>query len=244
MKRLGGLSPSAPPLSTSTVDAAAQQAARDAAAAQAAAQAKAASDARAAAAKAAAAKARAAAAARARAAAAKAQAAHQAQAAAQAQAQAAAQAEAAAQAQAQAAAQAEAAAQAQAAQDAATAAADSFDKEYAKEIAGRILEDVATGDERFLDQPELGASTTMNFLSTDMDNLLGCGIPTVKDQAHYSALVTTLRDFYAKASDQLPDDVTGAAATYTIARQHTSELLTLLNPALGTRHRLPAWSYM
>jgi hypothetical protein len=41
-----------------------------------------------------------------------------------------------------------------------------------------------------------------------------------------------------KAADQLPDDVIGAAATCTVARQATSELLGLLNPVLGTNYKL------
>lgn len=121
---------------------------------------------------------------------------------------------------------------------------DAFDKAYAKVIAGRIVEDVATGDARFMDRPELGAATTMDFLSTDMEDLLGCGMAPVTDKASYYATITTLRDFYAKAGDQLPHDVYGALATYTVARQHTAELLTLLNPILGTRNHLAPWTYI
>lgn len=121
---------------------------------------------------------------------------------------------------------------------------DAFDKAYAKVIAGRIVEDVATGDTRFMDRPDLRAATTMGFLSTDMEDLLDCGMPRLGDKATYYATVATLRDFYAKAGDQLPRDVDGALATYTVARQHTAELLTLLNPILGTRYRLPPWSYI
>jgi hypothetical protein len=106
------------------------------------------------------------------------------------------------------------------------------------------VRDVATADERFSDRPDLGADRTMEFLSTDMARLLDAGMPPVKDQAHYYALVTTLEDFYGKAAAQLPDDVTGAAATYTVARQATNELLGLLNPVLGTRHVLPKWNFM
>jgi hypothetical protein len=122
-------------------------------------------------------------------------------------------------------------------------ATDAFDKACAKVIAGRVVEDVATGDARFMDRPDLGAATTMGFLSTDMEDLLNCGMPRVADQATYYATVTTLRDFYAKAGDQLPQDVDGALATYSVARQHTGELLTVLNPILGTRYQLPPWSY-
>lgn len=122
--------------------------------------------------------------------------------------------------------------------------ADVFDKEYATEIARRIVRDIATGDERFSDRPELGAATTMDFLSSDMENLLSCGTPASAPATEYRALVTTLRDFYAKAATQLPDDITGAASTYTVARKHTAELLTMLNPPLGTKHSLPRWSFM
>ena len=38
-------------------------------------------------------------------------------------------------------------------------------------------------------------------------------MPLAANKAHYVASVNTLEQFYAKASDQLPDDVTGAGAT-------------------------------
>jgi outer membrane biosynthesis protein TonB len=123
------------------------------------------------------------------------------------------------------------------------AAVDNFDKAYARTVTADIVSDIATADERFLDQPEIGTTTTMGFLSADMGRLLNAGMPPVANKAHYVALVSTLESFYAKASDQLPDDVIGAAATYTVARQATSELLGLLNPVLGTNHTLPAWSF-
>ena len=84
----------------------------------------------------------------------------------------------------------------------------------------------------------------MGFLSADMQRLLNAGMPPVKDQAHYYALVTTLGQFYDKAAKKLPDDFIGAAATYTVARNNTTELLGLLNPILGTKHALPAWTFM
>lgn len=84
----------------------------------------------------------------------------------------------------------------------------------------------------------------MDFLSADMGRLLNAGMPPVKNQAHYYALVTTLEQFYGKAAVQLPDDVMGAAATYTVARQSTAELLGMLNPILGTKHTLPPWKFM
>lgn len=121
---------------------------------------------------------------------------------------------------------------------------DSFDDSYARTVAGYIVEDVATADERFSDHPGIGASTTMDFLSEDMGRLLDAGMPPVKDQAHYYALVTTLEKFYSKAANQLPDDVMGAAATYTVARENTGELLSLLNPVLGTKYKLGQWSFM
>jgi len=99
-------------------------------------------------------------------------------------------------------------------------------------------------DEYFLDSPEIGTSTTMGFLSAHMGRLLNAGMPPVADKAHYYALVTTLEKFYGNAAYQLPDDVIGAAATYTVARQATSELLGLLNPVLGTKYTLPKWSFM
>lgn len=123
-------------------------------------------------------------------------------------------------------------------------APDSFDESYARTVAGNIVEDIGTADERFSDHPEIGASTTMDFLAGDMGRLLDAGMPPVKDQAHYYALVTTLQKFYSKAADQLPDDVTGAAATYTVARENTGELLSLLNPVIGTKYKLGQWSFM
>ncbi len=119
-----------------------------------------------------------------------------------------------------------------------------FDDDYARLMAGRIVEDIATADERMLDRP-LNAANTMGFLSDTMSNLEGAGVPDVKDEAHYVALVRTLSDFYDKAEWQLSEDqITEAAATYTVARGATSELLTLLNPVLGTKHKLAAWSWM
>lgn len=126
----------------------------------------------------------------------------------------------------------------------APAAIDDFDKAYAGLVTADLVDDIATADERFLDQPKLGASTTMGFLSADMGRLLNAGMPPMADKAHYYALVTTLENFYGQAADQLPEDVIGAAATYTVARQSTSELLGLLNPVLGTKYALARWSFM
>ena len=81
---------------------------------------------------------------------------------------------------------------------------------------------LATADERFSGGRD-SAATTMGFLSADMQRLLNAGMPPVKDQAHYYALVTTLGQFYDKAAKKLPDDFIGAAATYTVARNNTTE---------------------
>ena len=62
------------------------------------------------------------------------------------------------------------------------------------------MDDIATADERFSDRPDLGADRTMAFLSANMERLLNAGMPPVKDQAHYYALVTTLGQFYDKAA--------------------------------------------
>ncbi len=119
-----------------------------------------------------------------------------------------------------------------------------FDDDYARLMTGRIVEDIATADERMLDRP-LNAGNTMGFLSDTMSNLEGAGVPDVKDQVHYVALLRTLGQFYDKAEWQLSEDqITEAAATYTVARKATSELLTILNPVLGTKHKLPVWSWM
>jgi hypothetical protein len=109
-------------------------------------------------------------------------------------------------------------------------------------IAARIVEDIADADERFLDGRGLGAKSTMDFLEEDMDRLLSCGIPNVPDESYYYATVATLRSFYGKASDQLPHDVIRAAATYTVTREQTSELLDMLNAVLDTQFVLPPWS--
>ncbi|MEO7062104.1 MAG: hypothetical protein ABI083_20495 [Lapillicoccus sp.] len=119
-----------------------------------------------------------------------------------------------------------------------------FDKSYATTVTADIVDDIATADERFSDRPELGAATTMGFLSHDMERLLNAGIPPVKDKAAYYALVTTLGQFYGKARDQLPYDVLGAAANYSVAREQTRNLLAILNPLLGKHYSLPTWSYM
>jgi hypothetical protein len=120
-----------------------------------------------------------------------------------------------------------------------------FDDEYARIVAGRIVRDIATADERMLDRPDIGGDSAMAFLSKDMGNLEKAGLPDVKDRAHYVALVRTLGQFYDKAEWQLSEDqITEAAATYTVARKATSELLTILNPVLGTKHKLPAWSWL
>jgi hypothetical protein len=131
------------------------------------------------------------------------------------------------------------------AKPAATAApepADNFDDAYAREIAVRIVEDIATADERMLDRPR-NARTTMASLSEDMGNLEEAGLPDVKDQVDYVARIRTLGEFYDEAEWELSDDqITEAVARYTIARKATSELLTTLNQVLGTKHQLPAWS--
>jgi hypothetical protein len=131
------------------------------------------------------------------------------------------------------------------AKPAATAApepADNFDDAYAREIAVRIVEDIATADERMLDRPG-NARTTMASLSEDMGNLEEAGLPDVKDQVDYVALIRTLAESYHEAEWELSDDqITEAVARYTIARKATSELVTTLNQVLGTKHRLPAWS--
>ncbi len=114
----------------------------------------------------------------------------------------------------------------------------------ARLIAGRIVRDIAAADDRFLDRPEFGASTTMGFLAEHMRRLSELGPPPGLDPAHYMALLDTLEQFYEQASGRLPDQLIGAAATYTVCRQHTEELLGLLNPVLGTSHRLPVWSFI
>ena len=119
-----------------------------------------------------------------------------------------------------------------------------FDASYARTVAEYIVEDIATADERFLNRPELGAAPTLGFLSENMTRLENAGMPPVSDPAKYFALVRTLREFYSKAEAQLPGDISGAAATYTVSRKGTSELLTILNPVLGTKHKLPPWSWM
>lgn len=119
---------------------------------------------------------------------------------------------------------------------------DSFDEDYARTVLGWIVEDVATADERMSDRPDIGGSASMSFLADDMRRLLEAGIPPVADDSGYYALVATLEEFFAQAAAQLPSDIPGAAATYTIAREHTEELLDILNPVLGTSHTLPAWS--
>lgn len=122
---------------------------------------------------------------------------------------------------------------------------DSFDDAYAHVIAGRILRDIASADERMLDSPEIRGDSAMAFLSQDMSNLEKAGIPDVEDRAHYIALVRTLGEFYDKAEWQLAQDqINEAAATYTVAREATSDLLAILNPILGTQHRLPEWSWL
>lgn len=129
-------------------------------------------------------------------------------------------------------------------QAATPAAADHFDKAYARTVTADIVDAIANADERFLDHPEIGTSTTMGFLSADMRRLLDAGMPPVADKARYYALVTTLEKFYGQAADQLPDDVMGAAATYTVSRKSTAELLGMINPVLGTKYALTKWSYM
>lgn len=121
--------------------------------------------------------------------------------------------------------------------------APQFDAEWARTNARNIVEDIAAADERMLDRPEIGGSTTMWFLADNMDRLMDAGVPPGEDPAQYMALLQTLGDFYTLAGDQLPGDVMGAAATYTVARENTSTLLDILNSALGTSHSLPPWSF-
>ena len=70
--------------------------------------------------------------------------------------------------------------------------ASNFDDDYARDIAGRIVRDIASADERMLDRPDIRGDSAMAFLSKDMGNLEEAGLPDVKDQAHYVALVQTL----------------------------------------------------
>jgi hypothetical protein len=105
----------------------------------------------------------------------------------------------------------------------APAAVNDFDTVYASKVTTGLVDEVATADAGFLDHPEIDTSTAMGFLSSDMARLLNAGIPPVANKAHYFALVTTLEKIYGTAADQLPDNVVGAAATYTVARQATSK---------------------
>jgi hypothetical protein len=79
---------------------------------------------------------------------------------------------------------------------AAPPAVDDFDKAYARTVTAGLVGDIAAGAERFLDQPEIGASRMMEFLSAGMGRLLNAGMPPVANKAHYPALVTTLEQSY------------------------------------------------
>ncbi|WP_442294667.1 hypothetical protein [Terrabacter sp. 2RAF25] len=121
--------------------------------------------------------------------------------------------------------------------------ASSFDLEYARLVVRYIVEDIATADARMVD-PSTTTTATMTFLAEDMDKLQDAGIPPVSDPARYLARVQVLGQFYAKAAVLLPDDAIGAVAAYMVAREDTSKLLAVLNPILGTHHKLPPWKFM
>lgn len=122
---------------------------------------------------------------------------------------------------------------------------EDFDTSWAKTQAGHILEDIAEGDERFNDSPEIGASRTMGFLADDMSRLLDAGFPPGIDEADYYARVSTLEDFFLQAQSYLyAGDITNAAAAYQVARDNVPALLKTLNSALGTNYSIPAWEYM
>lgn len=85
-------------------------------------------------------------------------------------------------------------------------------------------------------------------MAAAMLKLQELGAPPSIEAARYYALTGTLADFFGRAYDHLQPGpeylLFEGAADYTVASEHTQELLDMLNPALGTSHSLPPWSFM
>ena len=125
-----------------------------------------------------------------------------------------------------------------------SATANAFNKEYATSVATGIMTASANADAYFLDSPEIGTASMLWLLSNDMGRLATAGIPPGQDPATYLATLTTLGQFYANAASQISASIPQAAATYTVARGHTQELLKILNGATGASNHLPDWKFM
>ncbi|MFH5822256.1 hypothetical protein [Georgenia sp. AZ-5] len=121
---------------------------------------------------------------------------------------------------------------------------DNFHEDRAATVTEWLVEDVASADERFHDRPDIMGWAPLANLADNMDRLHDAGVPPGQDPAHYLARLATLQQFYDRAADEITYDVPAAAATYTVARGHTQELLDALNPVLGTSHVLPPWSFL
>jgi hypothetical protein len=113
-----------------------------------------------------------------------------------------------------------------------------FERDYIDKVAGNILEDIATIDERLGDGIQVASA--MNLLADSYSRLLTSPAPTGVDEADYYARVATLEQFARDAADLYEVDPIASAATYSVVRDQTQPLLDQINGWLGTSHTVPA----
>jgi hypothetical protein len=112
-----------------------------------------------------------------------------------------------------------------------------FERDYIDGVAGNILEDIASIDERLGDG--ILVASAMNMLADSYARLLTSPAPTGVDEADYYARVATLEQFARDAADLYEVDPIASAARYSVVRAETQPLLDQSNGWLGTSHTVP-----
>lgn len=114
---------------------------------------------------------------------------------------------------------------------------ESFDRDRALNIAGDIIEDIATVDLRLMDG--IAVPSALGLLESSFSRLVDLGAPPKVDAAGYCARLKTLESFADQAADEYDSDRMNSEAKYYTVRKETGVLFAQLNAALGTSLRLP-----
>ena len=120
-----------------------------------------------------------------------------------------------------------------------TEEAPTYDRAYALTLAGNVIDDITSTDERVADGDWGSASSSLNLLADSFQRLGGEGFPRGVNHAKYYAQVKTLESFSRQASNEIFDDPTAGSARYAVIREQTAPLMKTLNRALGSNLRLP-----
>ena len=118
-----------------------------------------------------------------------------------------------------------------------TPAANDFDRAYAVNVAGDIIDDIKSVDLYLKDG--IAVPSAMSLLSAGYPRLENAGTPPGVNAAKYHARLRTLESFASTAADIYDDRPMEGAAKYAVVRKETGTLFTEMNAALGTNLHLP-----